>query len=358
VGHLIEAIVLCKGIHNTNKNCEIHLIVNGDTPVELTKACPWIKKTYPINLEEVWKKGKQAKCYKDIPKTFDYIITNNLILMKDYEMRKISEKGMIKHLKISESLFEAKYGTGKLFPTKKFPKGLNLDDDSHVELKIPRKSSFFEEIDFHEKNICVLLGGSKNPAFYPSLKTWEMIFVEIFNNFPDVKIFITGVTKVKKGQTSTEAYELNKIKRLSRIFKNVEVLYDIGMWNQIRIIRRCNVLISPHSGFSFIAPLVGTPWIEIAGGNWPAYLFNGIPFYSVMPDEPKYPYYGRLTVSRTKKTIPSMRFDTLIKKISEIIHALELIFSRKLSYEKSIQLHALNIKHSKTKLKKIPTHPY
>ncbi len=358
VGHLIEAIILCKGIYNTNKDCEIHLIVNKDTPIDLTRGCPWIKKTYPVDLEDVWKNGKKAKCYEDIPKNFDYIITNNLILMKGYEMRKISEKGMIKHLKISNTLFNSEYGNGKLFPKKIFPDGLNLDDESHVRLKIPRKSNFSKKVNFGQKNICVLLGGSKNPAFYPELKTWKMIFVEIFSHFPDAKIFITGVTNVKMGQTSTQAYEIEKIRKLSKIFKNLEVLYDIGLWNQVRLIKTCDVLISPHSGFSFIAPLVGTPWIEIAGGNWPSYLFNEVPFYSVMPHEPKYPYYGKLTVSRTKNIIPSMRFDALYKKIPEIIHALDLIFTKKLSYKKAIEIHKSNIKKSKTKLKEIPTHPY
>ena len=184
------------------------------------------------------------------------------------------------------------------------------------------------------------------------------MFLEIFKEFPEAKIFITGVTRVRKGQTRTEAYELAKIKRLSKVFKNLEVLYDIGLWNQVRLIRGCDVLISPHSGFSFIAPLVGTPWIEIAGGNWPAYLFNEIPFYSVLPDEPRYPHYGRLTVSRTKNQISSMTYASLAKKMPEIIHAIDLIFSRRLSYKKSITLHALNIKRHRTKLKSLPTHPY
>ncbi len=358
VGHLIEAIVLCKGIYNTNKNCEIHLIVNGNTPIKLTRGCPWIKATYPIDLEDVYRKGAKSQSYKEIPRNFDYIINNNLILEKGFEKRKISEKGMVKHFQISKTLFKAKKGIGKLFPRKTFPKGLNLDDNKKVLLKMPKATKFIKEIKFKQKNICVLLGGSKNPAFYPALKCWERIFVEIFKEFPDAKIFITGVTSVKKGQTATPAYDISSVKKLEKVFRNIEVFYDIGLWNQIHLIKKCDVLLSPHSGFSFIAPLVNTPWIEIAGGNWPSYLFNEVPFYSVLPDNPKYPYKGRLTVSRTKNIIPSMRFGNLTKKIPEIIHALDLVFSRKLTYKKSINLHKKNILRTNTKLKQIPSHPY
>ncbi|PIN93585.1 hypothetical protein COU61_00770, partial [Candidatus Pacearchaeota archaeon CG10_big_fil_rev_8_21_14_0_10_35_13] len=75
VGHVVEALKLTKGIHegNKEKNIEIHLILNKKTAYELTEACDWIKKTYTMDLEEVWKKGKKASCLKRIPRRWDYV---------------------------------------------------------------------------------------------------------------------------------------------------------------------------------------------------------------------------------------------------------------------------------------------
>jgi hypothetical protein len=39
---------------------------------------------------------------------------------------------------------------------------------------------------------------------------------------------------------------------------------------------------------------VGTPWLTIAGNLWPEYYFNGVPFYSVLPDVRRFPCYTRL----------------------------------------------------------------
>ena len=67
--------------------------------------------------------------------------------------------------------------------------------------------------------------------------------------------------------------------QLNKMFDNVKMMFDIGLWNQLALIKKCDLHISPHSGFSFLAPRVLTPWLEISGGFHTRYLWNMIPFY-------------------------------------------------------------------------------
>src|ERR1043166_8039074 len=78
VGHAVEAIKVAKALHDSNPGLEVSVTLSGATPHELTRACPWIKHTYPIKQVEILREGERARCLRRIPRTWDYVITNNL----------------------------------------------------------------------------------------------------------------------------------------------------------------------------------------------------------------------------------------------------------------------------------------
>ncbi|PIN88584.1 hypothetical protein COU61_04300, partial [Candidatus Pacearchaeota archaeon CG10_big_fil_rev_8_21_14_0_10_35_13] len=144
-------------------------------------------------------------------------------------------------------------------------------------------------------------------------------------------------------------YTTNEVNNLIKNFDNVKDAYDIGLWNQLALIESCDVFISPHTGFAFLAPCVGTPWLEIAGSNWAAYFYNKVSFYSVMPNNKNYPYEGGADEDIVEGHVRGMNPKLLDKKIPEIINGLKLLLDKKFTYQKAEEKHMNNLKKANIK---------
>jgi hypothetical protein len=59
---------------------------------------------------------------------------------------------------------------------------------------------------------------------------------------------------------------------------------DLPLLEQLAFVEACSVFVSPHTGFGAAALAVGTPWLALSGGPWHEWFFNGVPFWSVIPD--------------------------------------------------------------------------
>jgi hypothetical protein len=106
---------------------------------------------------------------------------------------------------------------------------------------------------------------------------------------------------------------------------------------------------------------VNTPWLTISGGNWPEYFFNHVPFYSVLPDNPDFPYLGNLE-SRDENgrphRIPDMQPHKLEKKIPEIIEGTRLLMTDSFTYEAALKRHRLNIQQANVRRDKVHLGPF
>jgi len=347
VGHVIEAVKYAKGFHDANEDLEISVALNSRSPTELTEGCDWIKNTYPIDVNEIQKKGANSPCLKKIPKEWDYIITENRVILKSKSEGVLklyrAEKSIFKYLQISKALFKARLGEGVLFHKMKLPKGLKYLIGRSVMLKLPKSSlKFAKRYDHTGKRICIMLGGrSAGRKYYVSVNTWINIIQAINNAFPGVRIYLTGVRRSIKGRTNTVGYTESDIRNILKRFDNVVNCYDIGLWNQLALIKQCDMFLSPHTGFGWTTSCVGTPWLVLSGGDWveDLALFNGLPFYCVLPDDKEYPYLG-------KKRIKGMGPQNLDRKIPEIVEAAGLLFSKDFTYGKAIKRHLQNLKRA------------
>lgn len=353
VGHVLEAIKRSKGFYDANKNVEIHVALNKESTYELTKACPWIKKCYAVDTKDVLKSGKKAKSFKSIPKKWDYVLYDSRILEETKEREKLwsLEKAYVNYYKLSEIAFNVRW-QGSEWEIKKFPKELKYKPNSKIELSLPKESLNFvkKKYGYGGSKICIMLGGSAGYAYYPSIKTWIKIIKSLNKEIPQLKIYLTGVSESKGGRTHTQAYTKKNVEQLKK-FDNVVDCYDIGLWNQIALLKMCDVFISPHTGFAFLSPCVNTPWLTISGGDWPEYFFNDVPFYSVFPDDKKYPYVGKGKYSKHGGNfsgkwgkIPHMDPKNLDEKIPEIVKFAKLLLNEKLTYREAVKLHIKNIK--------------
>ena len=50
VGHIIEPLKIAKGYVLANKNIDVYLVINDESPTALCEACPWIKNVYTVSL--------------------------------------------------------------------------------------------------------------------------------------------------------------------------------------------------------------------------------------------------------------------------------------------------------------------
>ena len=342
VGHVVEALKRTKGYYDANKGIELYLLLNADSPIELAEACHWVKKVYPVSLQEIWKQGEKAKSLKAVPQTWDYVIHDERI---KHFRRGWDEKNLIKAQLTLQKHLKARIKEGytdkHILPYKPNPK---------ITLPIPAKAREF--IKRHEHSgpaISVMLGGSAGDTQSPSVETWLKICKALFEEIPNLKIYFTGVTRSINGRTNTIDFSLDDVKYLENHLPNAESAYNIGLWNQLALIQKCNIFLSPHTGFGFLPPLVGTPWLALSNCRWPEYIFNGIKFYSVLPECGSYPALedtkhgcGRL-LAQNKRAL-CMTDKLLTKKIPEIIRAAKLLLDPDFTYKKAVQLHLRKIK--------------
>ena len=110
------------------------------------------------------------------------------------------------------------------------------------------------------------------------------------------------------------------------------------------IVEASSLYLSAHTGFGFAAAAVGAPWLTISGGRWHEYFFNGVPFYSVLPDPERYPSFARnnqlqLLAADEDGEGPrasSMSAARIKQDLPELVHAADLLIKRSLPYEKAL----------------------
>ncbi len=346
VGHAVEALKVAKAFHDSNPGLEVSVTLSGATPYELGTACPWIKRTYPVFQDQILRDGAKAPCLRRIPKAWDYVVTNNLPELDQAGNTNLhgEELFMVRFLAIEAEIFHARTRRAKYF-SRYFAAGLRYVRDRKVDLVLPRRALRFARRYAHPgPRLCILLGGSAGSVYYPAVGSWIRIIRALHEAIPGSRVFLTGVFQSRRDRTATQAYSREEVRRIVRSFHHVTAAYNIGLWNQLELIRQCGVFISPHTGFAFLAPAVGTPWLEIAGGDWSGYLFNRTPFYSVLPDNKRYPYNGQLNIDKYRMhgKIPCMEPARLEKKIPEIVRAAKLLLDPTFTYAKAARQNARN----------------
>jgi hypothetical protein len=93
---------------------------------------------------------------------------------------------------------------------------------------------------------------------------------------------------------------------------------------------------------------VGTPWLSIAGNRWPEYYFNGVPFYSVLPDLKRFPAYNAfgpdpLPVDDDGPRAPSMCYERIRNDLAEIVEGAARLIERRWPFETAMSDHFARI---------------
>jgi ADP-heptose:LPS heptosyltransferase len=309
-------------------------------PHEIGALCPWIDKVYKADVKELEKYGLQAKCLKKIPKNWDYVVSDDRLMhsLDSYsEGLKASNRTLIKYLHVNI------WKGNRFFPQcEEMPE---IRFDTEMRFSIPENAKeFIKRYSHNGLKICILPAGSNADRIYPEAKWWVKLMESVTKNFPDVRFYMTGAKNKNLNRSESYTYSEDDINLITEETNNVENCFDIGIINQIALLEYCDLLISPHSGFAFLAGCVNTPWLSISGARWPEYFFNHIKFYSVLPSCKKYPCYTGMKAKcveamKSGNPVICMSTKNLDKKITEITRGIKKLTDNNFTYQDSVILY-------------------
>jgi hypothetical protein len=188
-------------------------------------------------------------------------------------------------------------------------------------------------------------GGSADRSTYPSVSSWELVLGALATLYPDTLFCLVGKRR-RDDRTSTNITR-DELDRLLLACGAAVDCFDRSLIDQLAIVESCDLFLSPHTGFGMAALAVGTPWLTIAGGHWPEYFFNGVPFYSVLPDPKRYPCYTGLHPlppaveddDGEGLRTPSMSKSRIHEDLPELLAAARLLIEQRIPYESAIATH-------------------
>lgn len=368
VGHVVEAIRYARGFHDANPGSEVHVALSDGAPWELCDGAPWITGVYRVPVADP---GSRGLSVPEMPREWDYIVDNNLMALEDensglliasskrpegYEpSRGWEEEATIAYYARTDAEIVARRGRGVLFPQMTLPYGLGYDPGAHATLDVPDGSRAFAARYAHNgPKICILPAGSGPAAQYPGAESWVAIISALRERFPAARFYLTGTRgSARHRHLTTTRYGDGGLAQILASDGLVDC-YDIGLWHQVALLQACDLLVSPHSGFSFLASCVGTPWLTISGGNWPEYFFNGVPFYSVLPDNPDYPHVGAYDYDYDGPAIPDMRHGRLLARIPDLLVGAAFLLDPATTYQDALARHRANIARARIRHDRMP----
>lgn len=350
VGHVVEGLKLAKGYGVANRNLEVHMMLNADAPVELTQACPWIAATYAIDAADVARRGGRAACLRGVPREWDYIARDERAerrpdthhrWLRDFHAWGIANlRGRLWHGCSDERFLpESERGSRPRYRL-----------DPKIDLRLPKQATAWSRRFAGPAPVFTLLpcGSAPAPA-YPSLRSWARLIGTPSRSFPDARIVLTGSSGAGDERTTSAAFPRSALDPLFSEHPRLEDAYDVGLWRQIALLRRSSALIAPHTGFAFLAPCVGTPWLALSGGLWPEFFFNQTPFVSVLPECKRYPCHGQTKkqcLTRFQKGRPVICMDDRRQqeRHREVVAGLRRLLDPGFDYAKAVAAHRRRIR--------------
>ena len=367
VGHVVEAIRYARGFHDANPGSEVHVALSDGAPWELCAGAPWIAGVYRIPVADP---GSCDLSVPEMPREWDYIVDNNLMALEDehsdllvrpdeYESppRGWEEEATIAYYARTDAELTARKGRGVLFPDMTLPRELGYDPGAHATLEVPAESRVVcralrprRADDLHPAGGL----GARGPV--PSRRELDRRHRRAPRAIPDRPLLPdrNARQRDRHRHLTTTRYHDDGLARILASGDDLVDCYDIGLWHQVALLEACDLLVSPHSGFSFLASCVGTPWLTISGGNWPEFFFNGVPFYSVLPDNPDYPYVGAYDYDYDGPTIPDMRHERLLARVPDLLAGAAFLLDPATTYQDALIRHRANVGRARIRHDRMP----
>ena len=333
VGHAVEALRYALGYRLADPDLSISVLLNGAAPAELGGCCPFLERTYAVGFTDfVHGEGDAAAALREVPREWDYVVDDH----RSREPEQLAAfVGLRRFYEAAAAHFRPRisHGVAGASPPPYVPHG-------QLRLELPQRARARAraELDGSEPVIALMPAGSSPPPTYPSASSWELIAQALAEALPGLRFCLVG--KLRNDGRTTSAITRDEIDRISAACEAVDA-FDRPLLDQLALVERCALFLSPHTGFGTAALSVETPWLCLSGGRWHEWFFNGVPFYSVLPHD-GYAWMSRLPVVEDDgdgPRIPSMTRGRIDADLPELVAAAEELIAGRVSYEEALRRH-------------------
>jgi len=339
VGHAVEALRYCLGYHLADPSLRIHLLLNGATATELAALCPFIEKTYAVAFTGLDNAiDDPAAALANVPRTWDYVVDAGRARLRE-QLASFAGLRRFQDATAGHFVVRRHRGVAGEAPPAYLP-------PPRLELALPAPALERADRELAGAPLALAImpaGSSAKRWLYPSAASWELIVRALRAQHPDALFCLIGKLR-NDGRTRT-GIAAGEIARIARASGNVLDAFDWPLIDQLALVQRCRLFLSPHTGFGFAAAAVGARWLTLSGGGWPEQFYNGVPFYSVLPEPDRYPCYSDpLPVIAEDDDgegprTPSMCRARIVEDLPELLEAARTLIAGRLSYEEALASH-------------------
>jgi len=352
VGHLVEALQVAANYLAANPNLEIHVLVHYKTPFKIGSYCDFIHQICPLDPEDCNKENKMIQALRKLE--LDYVVFPKRLKYTPQDFT----SSLLECNQFLQTTLKPKIWGGYNDTPSKDLMALQENPYSAFKINIPKDKITYNLPDASGEPIfSVMLKGASKQTKWPSFKTWKIILLHIKKKYPKARFLITGVLKAHGDIHNSDFQLKNKIDTFIASIPGAINCYDIGLENQLAIIQSSSIFIAPHTGFAFLAPCLGTPWLALSGGEWAEEMPAQMPFYSVLPDCYKYPCNGgdiKLNCrARLKFKQPIKCMSSLDSKLDDILLGIEKLLGRHYSYDAAFKDYEISGVRNSVNLKKL-----
>ena len=352
VGHLVEALQVAANYYSANPKLEIHVLVNNNSPYIIGNYCDFIFKVHPVqvDLDGINRVSINSFMHHE----FDYVIFPKRF---KYTPQDFTAPFLKANLFIQE-YFKPKIWGGYNDTPSKDLMALQENPYSAFKINIPKDKRTYNLPDTSGAPIfSVMLKGASKQTKWPSLKTWKIILLYIKKKYPEARFLITGVLEAHGNIHNSNSQLKNKIDTFISSIPGAINCYDIGLENQLAIIQSSTIFIAPHTGFAFLAPCLGTPWLALSGGEWAEEMPAQMPFYGVLPGCNKYPCNGgdmKLNCrARLKFKQPIKCMSNLDSKLDDILLGIRKLLNKDYKFDDTFNDYEMSAIRNSVNVKKL-----
>lgn len=331
IGHAVEALHYAHGYHRADPDRRISVALNQATAHELAGYAEFVEQTYPIPVDVFDGAADHSAALATLPSTWDVVVSD----FRGYDPAQRSLfPGLASWFDASTAWLGGQQGFAG------FPKPVPYSPGEHLRLALPADTARFPA---DGPRIAILPGGSSPRAYYPSLRSWELIVTALAEQFPTATFCLVG--KLRPDERTSTTFTREELDRLRAAMPRSVDVVDEPLVKQLGAVAACDMLVSPHTGFGMVALAVGTPWLTIGGNRWPEYFFNGVPFYTVIPDVDRFPCYNLMAgdppmITDDGERSPSMSRTRIEADLGRIVEGADRLVGGRWDFDTALHDHA------------------
>lgn len=336
VGHAVEAVQHCLGYRRADPDRRIGVVVKANTAVDLATWSDHIDEVYTVDVDVFTPPAESVLDH--VPAEWDWVVDDP---RGHQQWQHDIFPGLAGYYDIAAKHFRTRHGhrqVGAPAPSYR--------PDNRLELTLPESARAWAAgllPDTDGPTIAVMPGGSGPRWRYPSLRSWQRILDAFAERWPTARFCLVGKL-ADDGRTST-TFTRAEFDAMAAAVPEAVWAVDVPLAQQLAAVQRCDLFLSPHTGFAFAGMAVGTPWLTLAGNDWAEYYFNpGVPFYSVLPDLDRFPCYVMLgnnpdPVEDDGQRSPSMSSARIDADLDELIGGATWLLGGEADYDTAMRDH-------------------